>query len=214
MLLPSAVGVLIAILALAPLGKHSDVSFILDKKKVANAPERMRVERARYVGTDNKDQQFTIVANRAIQRSSDVPVVDISGMSARLNLAKGPLLINANEGRYNLDLQRLMIDGPVKVAGADGYQLATRDVAVDLKAAPAGEPGPGRRRDAARPVPGGAAPRRSWRPYGRPRPWCALENRPGGGQMMRMRFSGIILATARPSPSRAPLSRPRRRSRK
>ena len=33
-LLPSAVGALIAILAVAPLGKKNDVSFILDKKKV------------------------------------------------------------------------------------------------------------------------------------------------------------------------------------
>ena len=33
------------------------------------------------VGTDNKDQHFTIVADHAIQRSSDVPVVDIIGMS-------------------------------------------------------------------------------------------------------------------------------------
>jgi lipopolysaccharide export system protein LptC len=132
-ILPSAVGVLIAVLALAPLGKHSDVSFILDKKKVENAPEALRVEQARYLGTDDKGQQFTIVANRAIQRSSDVRVVDISGMSGRLNLANGPLLIGANQGRYSLDTQKVMIDGPVKVAGGDGYRLATRDVTVDLK---------------------------------------------------------------------------------
>ncbi len=49
-ILPSAVGVLIAVLALAPLGKKSDVSFILDKKKVQNAPERMRVEQAATSG--------------------------------------------------------------------------------------------------------------------------------------------------------------------
>ncbi len=131
--LPAAVGVLIAILALAPLGKKSDVSFILDKKKVQSAPESMRVDQARYVGTDNKGQQFTIVANRAIQPSSNIPVVAISGMSARLNLAQGPLLIAANRGRYNLDTQKVMIDGPVKLAGAGGYRLATRDVTVDLK---------------------------------------------------------------------------------
>jgi lipopolysaccharide export system protein LptC len=131
--LPSAVGALIAILAVAPLGKHSDVSFILDKKKVENAPERMRVEAARYVGTDNKGQQFTMLASRAIQRSSNVPLVDISGMMARLNLTQGPLLIAANQGRYNLDTQKVAIDGPVKVAGANGYRLATRDVTVDLK---------------------------------------------------------------------------------
>jgi lipopolysaccharide export system protein LptC len=131
--LPSAVGVLIAVLALAPLDKKSDVSFILDKKKVENAPERMRVEAARYTGTDNKGQQFTMVANRAIQRSSDVPVVDISGMFARLNLTRGPLLIGANQGRYNLDTQKVAVNGPVKVVGPDGYRLATRDVTVDLK---------------------------------------------------------------------------------
>ena len=132
-ILPGAVGVLIAVLALAPLGKKSDVSFILDKKKVQNAPERMRVEQARYVGTDDKGQQFSMIANRAIQPSSEVPIVDIRGMFATLNMAQGPLLIAANQGRYNLDTQRVMIDGPVKVAGGDGYKLATRDVTVDLK---------------------------------------------------------------------------------
>jgi lipopolysaccharide export system protein LptC len=131
--LPSAVGVLIAVLALAPLDKHSDVSFILDKKKVENAAERMRVEQAQYVGTDDKGQKFAITAQRALQRSSNVPLVDIQGMFARLALEKGPLLIAANKGRYNLDTQKVAIDGAVRVAGPDGYKLATRDVTVDLK---------------------------------------------------------------------------------
>lgn len=131
--LPSAVGVLIAVLALAPLGKHSDVSFILDKKKVQNAKEAMRVEAARYTGVDDKGQAFTMVADRAIQPTSDVPVVEIRGMLARLNLAQGPLVVAANQGRYNLDTQKVNVDGPVKVVGGDGYRLVTRDVTVDLK---------------------------------------------------------------------------------
>jgi lipopolysaccharide export system protein LptC len=131
--LPAAVGILVAVLALAPLDKHGDVSFILDKKKVANAPERMRVEQAKYVGTDDKGQRFDITAQRALQRSSEVPLVDIWGMFARLRLERGPLLIAANQGRYNLDTQKVAINGPVKVAGPDGYRLATRDVMVDLK---------------------------------------------------------------------------------
>jgi lipopolysaccharide export system protein LptC len=131
--LPAAVGILVAVLALAPLDKHGDVSFILDKKKVENAPERMRVEQATYVGTDNKGQRFDITAQRALQRSSDVPLVDIWGMFARLRLDRGPLLIAANEGQYNIDTQRVAINGPVNVAGPDGYRLATRDVTVDLK---------------------------------------------------------------------------------
>jgi lipopolysaccharide export system protein LptC len=131
--LPVAAGALVAVLALAPLDKHGDVSFILDKKKVENAPERMRVEQAKYVGTDDKGQQFEMTAQRALQRSSDVPLVDIWGMFARLRLDRGPLLIAANRGQYNLDTQKVAINGPVKVAGPDGYRLATRDVTVDLK---------------------------------------------------------------------------------
>ena len=131
--LPSAVGILIAVLALAPLDKKGDVSFILDKKKVQSAPERMRVEAAQYTGTDDKGQQFLMTAHQAIQRSSDNPLVDIRGMFARLNQAKGPVLIAANQGRYNIDTQQVAIDGPVKVAGTDGFRLNTSNVHVDLK---------------------------------------------------------------------------------
>jgi lipopolysaccharide export system protein LptC len=131
--LPSAVGVLIAFLALAPLDREGDVSFILDKNEVDNAPERMRVEEARYVGEDDKGQPFQIVAQRALQQTSDEPIVDIWGMMARLGLAQGPLSIAANKARYDLDAQRVLVQGPVRVSGPDGYQLATSNVLVDLK---------------------------------------------------------------------------------
>jgi lipopolysaccharide export system protein LptC len=132
-LLPSSAGILLAILAVAPLEKKGDVSFILDKKKVKTAPERMRVEAPRYTGTDDKGQQFVMIANRAVQRSSDTPVVDITGMFAKLNQPQGPMVIIANHGRYNIDTQKVAIDGPVKVMGQDGFRLSTSNVLVDLK---------------------------------------------------------------------------------
>jgi lipopolysaccharide export system protein LptC len=140
--LPMAVGVLIAVLMVAPLGKDGDVSFILDKKKVENAPERMRVEAARYNGADDKGQRFEIVAQSAIQQSSDVPVVDIRGMFARLALSHGPLMIAARQGRYDLDAQKVDVNGPVRVVGPDGYRLETRDVEVDLKRRQVASSGP------------------------------------------------------------------------
>ena len=131
--LPLAIAGLVALLALAPFDKRGDVSFILDKNKVDEAPERMRVEAARYTGTDDKGQLFAIGADRAIQPTSDQPVVAIEGMRARLDMAKGPLSIVALKGRYDLDKQSVAIDGPVRVAGPDGYRLETRDVGIDLK---------------------------------------------------------------------------------
>lgn len=131
--LPSAVGVVIAFLAMAPLDKSGDVSFILDKNQVENAPERMRVEQARYVGEDNRGQKFLIVANRALQRTSEQPIVDIWGMLARFGLSQGPVTVAANQGRYNLDQQKVSVQGPVRVSGPEGEHLVTRDVTVDLK---------------------------------------------------------------------------------
>ena len=131
--LPILIIALLVVLAIAPFDKRSDASFILDKNKVAAAQERMRVEAARYTGTDDKGQTFAINADRAIQPTSDRPIVDIQGMRARLDLEHGPLSIVALNGRYNMDEQKIAIDGPVKVAGPDGYRLETRDVGVDLK---------------------------------------------------------------------------------
>jgi len=130
--LPVAIVALVILLAIAPFEKRGDVSFILDKNKVEEAQERMRVEQARYVGEDNKGQKFEIVADRAVQPSSNVPVVTIEGMRARLNLVRGPLSIAALKGRYDLEQEEMLIDGPVRVVGPDGYRLATRDVRVDL----------------------------------------------------------------------------------
>jgi lipopolysaccharide export system protein LptC len=131
--LPSAVGVVIAFLAMAPLENKGDVSFILDKNQVENSPERMRVEQARYTGEDNRGQKFQITANRALQRSSEQPIVDIWGMLAQFGLSQGRVTVAANQGQYNLDQQKVSVQGPVRVNGPKGESLITRNVTVDLK---------------------------------------------------------------------------------
>jgi lipopolysaccharide export system protein LptC len=130
--LPILIVGLVVMLAISPFERRGDVSFILDKNEVEQARERMRVEQARYTGEDNKGQPFLIVADRAVQQSSNVPVVTIEGMRARLNLARGPLSIAALKGRYDLEKEMVAVDGPIRVVGPDGYRLATRDVTVNL----------------------------------------------------------------------------------
>lgn len=131
--LPIIVAGFLLLLAIAPFDQRGDVSFILDKKEVDRAAERMRIEAARYTGEDNRGNKFEITAQRAIQQSSDEPVVNIEGMMARLALMQGPLTIAANRGRYDLDSQAVDVIGPVRVVGPDGYRLETSDVRVDLK---------------------------------------------------------------------------------
>ena len=126
-------GVLVALLAMAPLTSGKDVSFLLDKNKVDVASERMRAEAAEYRGQDNKGQPFSLTAASAVQRSSADPTVRMDDLAARIQLPEGPASIVAERGRYDMTAERVAIDGPVRFSAADGYRLETRDVTVDLK---------------------------------------------------------------------------------
>jgi lipopolysaccharide export system protein LptC len=131
--LPMAVGVLAALLVTAPFTGGDKVSFVLDKNKVEVAKERMRVTEALYRGEDGKGQPFSLRAGSAVQKSSREPIVDLNDMSARILLSEGPAVLNARKGRYDMDSERVAVDGPVQFEAAGGYRLTTRDVGIDLK---------------------------------------------------------------------------------
>ncbi|WP_332810466.1 LPS export ABC transporter periplasmic protein LptC [Sphingomonas sp.] len=130
--LPAIVGVLIAYLAMAPLTRGQDISFILDKNKVEVAKERLRVQAAQYRGQDDRGRPFTIAARQAVQPTSRQPIVDIHGMAARIMLDDGPAALQADKGRFNVETQQVAVVGPILFTAAGGYRLATRDVTVDL----------------------------------------------------------------------------------
>jgi lipopolysaccharide export system protein LptC len=131
--LPIAVGALTALLATAPFTGGDKVSFVLDKNKVEVAKERMRVTEALYRGEDSKGQPFSLRAGSAVQKSSREPIVDLNDMSARILMTEGPAVLSAQKGRYDMDTERMAIEGPVQFEAAGGYRLTTRDVGIDLK---------------------------------------------------------------------------------
>jgi len=131
-LLPMAVGVLAAFLALAPLTVGRDISFVLSKDRVDVARERMRVTHATYRGENSKGEAFTLEAASAVQATSRDPIVHLSQLDATIQLQSGPAMIRADQGRYDMDNQNIAIDGPVRFDSNDGYHITTRDVFVDM----------------------------------------------------------------------------------
>jgi lipopolysaccharide export system protein LptC len=130
--LPAGVGVLLAYLLLSPLSENKEVSFLLDKKKVNVAHERIKTQTAQYRGVDDKGRPFVVDAQKAVQATSSVPIVDINGMSAQIQLKDGPATIAADRARYHMDRQNADVVGPVVVNGANGYRIETRDVNLDF----------------------------------------------------------------------------------
>ncbi len=131
--LPMGIGVLAAFLVMAPLFMGGDVSFLLDKNKVEVAQERMRTTSASYRGADAKGQPFALTAGSAVQQSSAEPIVRLDDLAAGIQLSDGPARMKAERGRYDIEQERVMVDGPIEFNAADGYRMDTRDVTVDLK---------------------------------------------------------------------------------
>lgn len=132
-LLPVMIGILAAFLVMAPMTMGGDASFVLDKNKVAVAHERMKLQQARYAGTDQKGQPFVLTAGSAVQRNSAEPVVRIADLAAALQLSDGPARVTAPTARYDMDSEKVAVNGPIAVRGPDNYTLDTRDAVVDLK---------------------------------------------------------------------------------
>ena len=130
--LPAFVGALAAILGITPLNQRAEVSFVLSKDRVAMAKERMRVTQAQYRGQDDKGQAFVLNAGTAVQATSRVPVVQLGDLSAELASTTGLAKIIAPQARYNLDSEKLDVNGPLTYQSADGYKLSTSNVGADL----------------------------------------------------------------------------------
>lgn len=132
--LPASVGALVAILLFAPFGQRSEIGFLLAKDAIEISPQRLRVDAARYTGSDAQGRPFSLTAANAIQRSAADPVVRLTDLSAVIVMNEGPAAIDAEAGRYDPTRDTVTVDGPLRFVAADGYRLETGDVAVDLKA--------------------------------------------------------------------------------
>jgi lipopolysaccharide export system protein LptC len=130
--LPAIIGLLLAYLAMAPLTRSQEISFVLDKNHVEVARERMKLQSAQYRGSDDRGRPFILSAASAVQATSRDPIVNIERVWARISMDDGPAAFAAQKGQYNLETQQVAVIGPIAVRAPGNYRLSTRDVTVDL----------------------------------------------------------------------------------
>jgi lipopolysaccharide export system protein LptC len=131
--LPGLVGVVAAAMIVGPLFPKGEISFLLDRNKVAMTSERLRVADAMYRGEDNQGRPFTVTAGSAVQISANEPIVTMKDLAARILMADGPAQLSAVAGDYDYDTETVSVTGPVEFTAADGYRMTTSHVAIDLK---------------------------------------------------------------------------------
>ena len=131
--LPMGVGVLAALMVITPLSPRGEVSFLLDRNKVALIDERLSVDNAMYRGRDNQGRPFSVLAGEAVQRSSAEGLVRMQDLVAQLLLTEGPARLSADGGIYNIARETVAVNGPVRLTTSDGYRMTASGVSVDLK---------------------------------------------------------------------------------
>ncbi|HEY6965552.1 MAG TPA: LPS export ABC transporter periplasmic protein LptC [Erythrobacter sp.] len=131
--LPMGVGVIAALMIITPLSPRGEVSFLLDRNKVALINERLSVDNAMYRGRDNQGRPFSLLAGEAVQRSGAEGLVRMKSLVAQLLLAEGPARLSADGGVYDIDKETVAVEGPVRLTASDGYAMTARGVSVDLR---------------------------------------------------------------------------------
>lgn len=131
--LPMGVGIVAALMIITPLSPGTEVSFLLDRNKVAMIDERLSVSNAMYRGQDDGGRPFSLTAGEAVQRSSREGIVRMEDMMAQILLREGPARISAEGGAYDIDAEVMTVDGPLRLSAADGYTMTARGVSVDLQ---------------------------------------------------------------------------------
>ncbi len=131
--LPMGVGVLAALMIITPLSPRGEVSFLLDRTKVAVIDERLSVDNAMYRGRDDLGRPFSLTAGEAVQRSSVEGKVRMQDLMAQMLLEDGPARLTADGGVYDINEEIVDIQGIVRVRTADGYAMTASGVAFDLE---------------------------------------------------------------------------------
>ena len=131
--LPAAVGALAAVMLFAPFSERGQISFLVAKDAIEIVGQRIMVSNALYRGNDSSGRSFILSADSAVQRSSTDSAVRMRGLTAQIQLADGPAQLTAQNGQYEPVRDTVMVVGPLRFTSADGYQLNTHDVLLDIR---------------------------------------------------------------------------------
>lgn len=130
--LPVASIALLAVLIALPLSATQEFSFLLSKDSAMKAGERMRVTEATYRGETSQGEAFEIRAESGVQKSSAVPVVVLSNLSAQISRADGLSTVTAPQGEFLIDKNQVLIEGPVMARSASGFSLDGSRILIDI----------------------------------------------------------------------------------
>lgn len=133
--LPSAAGFLLLLVILLPQLRRDEDRYRIDTEmSESGGGESLSMTNARYFGTDDEGQPYSVLASGVRQRPDDEETIELSSPAAEITRNDGKFLsAKANDGLYNRGEQKLDLSGNVDVGEENGFRFRTGKAFVDLK---------------------------------------------------------------------------------
>ena len=133
--LPSAAGLLLFLIVVMPLFRQQDDRFRIGINLLEeSAVNTLNMTNARYYGSDDKGQPYSVTAANVRERPDDDPAVDLTAPQADISLVDGSWLsISARAGVYNRAAQQLNLEGNVSLYQDKGNEFHTSSALIDLE---------------------------------------------------------------------------------
>jgi len=133
--LPVAAGFLLLLVVILPQFRAEDERFRIGMSLIKGSEsDTLSMTNARYFGTDDKGQPYSVTAEGVRQRSDNEKSIDLVTPKAEISLENGnKLSAGAQAGLYDRDNQKLDLSGEVTVQQQEGNRLRTSAAVIQLK---------------------------------------------------------------------------------
>jgi lipopolysaccharide export system protein LptC len=133
--LPVAAGVLLLLVVVLPQFRSDDDRFRIGMSMIkGDNTDSLSMTNARYFGTDDKGQPYSVTADGVRQHQDNDRAIDLVTPKAEMTLTNGTFMsAGATAGIYDRDHQKLDLSGEVTVTQDKGNQLHTTEASVMLK---------------------------------------------------------------------------------
>jgi lipopolysaccharide export system protein LptC len=133
-LLPAVALILIGlVLAWPQIMRSPGIAVSMLAPDDADQSGRLRMDSPRYVGQTKKNRPYEVTAQSASLDPRKANIVHLDHPAADIALGdEGDVRLSAQDGTYDRNTQKLLLDGGIEVVTSSGYRFATPSARVNL----------------------------------------------------------------------------------
>lgn len=133
--LPLVALILLGLIVVWPLMTGREDGFRITYSEMSDVDGSLKMVNARYIGTDERNQPFTVTASEANQPEPNSTVILLQDITADIFMSEEAdrwYALTASEGVYERTQKLLDLAGGVTIYSDEGHELVTATAHVDL----------------------------------------------------------------------------------